>query len=299
MITIAPSSFIWRVRSACAHVAGKAARERGLVTDSARRLARAGGGYLLLIITTALLLSTADPARADEVSALYQAYWAGMPAGQIRLTLREASGTYREEISIRSEGLPRVVTRFRGTAVSEGRITAERPPEPAHYDAVYDLRKSKNKRLAMRFVSRTGASIADRGPEDTSKKPPLAEEFRRNVIDPLSALAAIRHGLQQRKTNFTVPVYDGARRFDVLVKVLPKPKAADPYLPVELTLRPIAGFKGDASDDGDPDDAPRPVALKFTDDARLVPVSMTVSIYYLPLVVELTKWCDTGAVCGW
>jgi hypothetical protein len=270
MITIASSSFIWRCQ-----------------------IPRAWA-----IVVAAVLLTIGAPCWADEVAALYQAYWAGMPAGQIRLTLKENAGTYREEIGIRSEGLPRLVTRFRGTAVSEGRVTTEHPPAPLHYDAVYDLRKAKDKRLAMRFVARAGGTIADRGREDTSKKPPLAEEFRRNVLDPLSALTAIRHGLQRHQTNFTVPVYDGARRFDVLVKVLPKP-AADPNLPVELSLRPIAGFKGDTSDDGDPDDAPRPVALKFSDDIRLMPVSMTVSIYYLPLVVELTKWCDTGAACGW
>jgi hypothetical protein len=254
-------------------------------------------GAAKFTVVAALLL--AGPAQADEIAALYQAYWAGMPAGQIRLTLRENPGTYRNEIGIRSEGLPRVVTRFRATAVSEGKLATDRPPEPANFDAVYDLRKSRDKRLAMRFVTKTGAFFADRGPEDTSKKPPLAEEFRRNVIDPLSALAAIRHGIQHHKTEFTVPVYDGARRFDVLVKVLPKEKGAEAYLPVGLTLRPIAGFKGETSDDGDPDTAPRPVALKFTDDTRLMPVSMTVSIFYLPLVVELTKWCEPGAVCGW
>jgi hypothetical protein len=64
-------------------------------------------------------------------------------------------------------------------------------------------------------------------------------------------------------------------------------------------LRPIAGFKGDTSDDGDPDDAPRPVLLTVTDDSRLMPVSMSVRIYYLPLTVDLKQWCEPGAVCGW
>lgn len=264
-------------------------------------LARAlipGGCRRALVGFVALAAVGAGLAHADESQALYQAYWAGLPAGQIRLTLREDGGAYRDEIGISSEGVARLATRFRATAVSTGRLAGS-TAAPAQYDAYYDLRKGKNRRLAMRFVARSGAAVADRAPEDTSKKPPLAEEFRRNVLDPLSALAAIRQGLRDRsRTQFTVPVYDGARRFDVAVQVVQK-KAGETVLPVELTLRPIAGFKGETSDDGDPDDAPRPVHLTFSDDVRLMPLTMSVSLYYLPLTIELTQWCQPGERCGW
>lgn len=239
-------------------------------------------------------------ARADEVSALYQAYWAGMPAGEIRLTLRDDDhGAYRDEIAIRSEGFPRLVTRFHGSASSQGRLVAGHLPAAAQYDARYDLRKAKNRHLSMRFMARGGAVVAERGPGDTSKKPPLAEEYRRNVLDPLSALAAIRHQLRQGNRGvFTVPVYDGSRRFDVFVRVEPK-RGGEPILHLTLTLKPIAGFKGETSEDGDPDDAPRPVALTLSDDSRLMPLSMSVSLYYLPLIVELRRWCNAASACGW
>ena len=64
-------------------------------------------------------------------------------------------------------------------------------------------------------------------------------------------------------------------------------------------LSPIAGFKGETSDDGDPENAPRPVEVAISDDARLLPLSMRVSVAYLPLVVELTRPCDSGAACRW
>jgi len=238
------------------------------------------------------------PARAEESQALYQAYWAGLPAGQIRLTLHEDGTSYRDEIGMTTEGMARLATRFRATAVSQGRL-AGATATPAQYDAYFDLRKAKDRRLAVRFVARGGTAIADRAPEDTSQKPPLAEEFRRNVLDPLSALASIRQSLRDRsRTQFTVPVYDGARRFDVVVQVLQKTPGSG-VLPVELSLRPIAGFKGESSEDGDPDDAPRPVQLTLTDDARLMPLTMSVPLYYLPLTVELTQWCKPGERCGW
>ena len=80
--------------------------------------------------------------------------------------------------------------------------------------------------------------------------------------------------------------------------MLPK-KAGEQDLHLELTLAPIAGFKGETSDDGDPDDAPRPVDLKLSDDARLMPLSIGVSLYYMPLVVQLAKWCQAGQPCDW
>ena len=242
--------------------------------------------------------AAAHGAHADETAALYRANWAGLPAGEIRLTLRDDPAAYRGEIVIRTEGLPRLLTRFRASAVSEGRLAAALLPAPTRYDAVYDLRKRRDRRLSMQFAPRGGSVVAERGPEDTSKKPPLAEEFRSNVLDPLSALAAIRDALRRGERGaFTLPVYDGARRFDVLVRVGPK-RAGDAVLHLALILSPIAGFKG-GGEDGDPDDAPRPVLLTISDDQRLMPLSMSVSLGYLPLVVELSGWCSAAAPCPW
>jgi hypothetical protein len=143
-----------------------------------------------------------------------------------------------------------------------------------------------------------GATIAERGPRDTSHEPPLAEKFRRDIVDPLSAIEGIRDAVRRAHAatgaSFTIPVYDGKRRFDVLGRIGAH-DARQHLLRVELTLRPIAGFKGRTRSDEDPDDAPRPVALALTDDARLVPVSMTVPIWFLPLYVRLDWVCDATA----
>jgi hypothetical protein len=258
---------------------------------TARRLFGAAAAGLIACLSGA--------ACGAETAGLYHAYWAGLPAGDIKLVLRDEATGYRGEIAIRSEGLPRLITRFHGTAMAEGKLAANRPPEPNHYEAHYDLRKARDRYLNMQFTARSGALIAERGPGDTSKKPPLAEEFRKNVLDPLSALTAIRHELRRgNRGSFTVPVYDGARRFDVVARVLPK-KDGERALHLRLNLSPIAGFKGETSEDGDPDNAPRPVDVMISDDARLLPLSMQVSVAYLPLVVELAKSCDGGAGCNW
>src|SRR5712671_8004197 len=150
----------------------------------------------------------------------------------------------------------------------------------------------------MQFVSRTGGTIAERGPDDTSRKPLLAEAFRKNAVDPLSALERIRAALRapERDGSFKIPVYDGARRFDIVGRVLPKTNPADGIIRAELTLRPIAGFKGETSEDGDPDDAPRKVELSV-DEARMVPLSITVPVFSLPLVVQFQRLCATPDPC--
>jgi hypothetical protein len=249
-------------------------------------------------VVAVLLVAGSLGAFGEEAAALYQAYWAGVPAGEIRLSLRDDAASYRAEIAVRSQGLPWVLTHFRATGVSEGRLAADRPPVPARYDVLYDLRKGRDRRLSMSFAGRAGALFAERGPADTSKKPALAEAFRKNVLDPLSTVTAIRQELRRgNRGSFAVPVYDGARRFDVRVRVLPKKADTERVLHLELTLAPIAGFKGESSDEGDPDNAPRPVALTISDDPRLMPLRMSVAVAHLPLVVEQSRWCSAAAPC--
>jgi len=239
-------------------------------------------------------------AEADEIAAAYRASWAGLPAGEIRLSFHRSGSDYRDEIEVASKGLPRLLTKFRADAFAEGRLAIEGTAMPSQYDARYDLRKRRNSRINLRYVEHDDGLIAERDAADTSRKPPLAESFRRNALDPLSALAVIRHELQvHRATNrqFILPVFDGARRFDVAVNVISS-STKDHLIRLRLTLHPIAGFKGESSEDEDPDSAPRPVDVALTDDEALLPVSLRVSIWYLPLEVRLDHLCDSFEKCA-
>lgn len=258
-------------------------------------------GVVVAACVFAALMTAAGASRAEDIVALYQADWGGLAAARIRLTLHEGPDGYRDEINVGSEGLSRLLTHFRGTAVSEGTLApppAAQSPSPLRYDANYDLRKRHDQKVRMVFAARAGTPTADRGPGDTSRKPELAESFRRNVVDPLTVVTRIRAALRRGETQFTVPVYDGARRFDAVAHVLPR-DPAEPGIRVALSLHAIAGFKGETSEDGDPDDAPRPVALVFSDDGRLVPLSLSVPVWFLPLTVTLKRVCPTAAACSW
>jgi len=240
----------------------------------------------------------AGAVRSEEINAAYRVSYVGLPAGEIRFRFSGDGAAYRDEIAVESSGLARWVTHFRGTASSEGRLADDGHAFPLRYDALYDLRQRRNSHISMRFIGHDGAVIAERDAADTSRRPALPDRYRRDVVDPIAALAAIRHALLSHPSrDFTVPVYDGARRFDVLVHVV-SAGGKEPTIRLLLTLRPIAGFKGESSDEGDPDDAPRPVEAVFTDDTNLLPVSMRVTVWYLPLVVRFDYFCKSFDSCG-
>lgn len=273
--------------------------ERPAVIQGARELRVVANPIVMaLLVLGQFFLGGA--VAADEVAAAYHATWAGLPAGDIRLSFRQDGGDYRTEIEIASQGLARWLTRFRADAVGAGRIAADGAATPSQYDARYDLRKRRDSRIDLRYVEHDGAMTAERGAGDTSRKPLLAAPFRRNALDPLSALSAVRNELKAHRGDdrpFIVPVFDGARRFDVAVNLIASDKK-DRLIRLRLTLHPIAGFKGESSEDGDPDSAPRPVEAAFSDDAALVLVSLRVSIAFLPLEIRLDRRCDSFATCA-
>ena len=45
------------------------------------------------------------------------------------------------------------------------------------------------------------------------------------------------------------------------------------------------------------DDAPRKVDRLVTDDAQLMPLSMTVPVFYMPLVVQFVQFCASPETC--
>jgi Protein of unknown function (DUF3108) len=263
---------------------------------------RPGIGKLAVIWITLLAGLVTGGASAEELVADYTAYWAGLPAAQIRLKLGDAAAAYQDEIEIRSEGLPRLITHFRVKAQAGGRLVPGRPAEPSRYDALYDVRRWRNSRIAMRFVAHDGAVVAERAAEDNSRKALLDEQYRRDITDPLTAFETVRAEIAAHNrapdTAFVVPVYDGTRRFDVVAHILPKAEQSPGVLRLALNLRPIAGFKGQSKVDGDPDNAPRPVAVTVTDDKRLLPISMMLRVFYLPLVIQLDRVCPGAKECA-
>jgi hypothetical protein len=262
---------------------------------------------LLAVATSAALLcgSVAAPAAVPEPQTLrYGVTWAGLPAGEVHLRLAEGSGDFRTQIDIVTEGVPRLLTRFRARGISEGTVLADGRAAPARYDAAYDLRSRKGKRISMRFVGSDGATVAERGPEDSSEKYLLPPAMLTDVVDPLAALTRMREALRTGLAGhgqLSIPVFDGKRRFDVEERALTREtqRIGDrtvPVLHLSLVIRSLAGFKGD---DGEPNPDPKPrgMDLLFSDDGTFTPLRMEVTVAWLTMVVELAERCGASAPC--
>jgi hypothetical protein len=247
-------------------------------------------------------LLAASPSPAAPLTVRYTTSWAGLPAGEIEMRFEDGPDAYRSQIDIRTAGLPNWLTRFRARAVSEGAVAVLGLATPGSYDATYDLRKRKNKRISLRFHRSGGETIAERGPEDSSDKPPVAAGDRTGVVDPLAALTqmrqAIRSGLAQRG-GLKIAVYDGKRRFDVDQQALTAETrlVAGEWrrvLHLDLVLHPIAGFK-DNDPEGNPDDSSRSLDVFFSDDEALIPLRLEAKVAWLTMVVEFAGRCDGSA----
>jgi hypothetical protein len=239
------------------------------------------------------------PAFADSLTGFYVVRWAGLPAAGIWMSLDDTQPVYRVQIGMESQGLPRWITHFRAEVSGDGAV-GQQAAEPTHYEARYDLHKRKDSHIILRYGPDETGRIAERAEGDTSRKPQLAAIYRHNVVDPLAALVSIRQALRagshQPGQQFLVPVYDGARRFDVTATVTAQ-NPPDGLIHVHLTLHPIAGFKGETSEDGDPDSAPRPVDVTFKDDASLRPVSLSAPLAFFTMSVTLDHVCAEYQDC--
>jgi hypothetical protein len=279
-------------------VDGKLAAE--MAADGAIALRISMGLAFTLLLASPFGAGRSEPLQQGPVLH-YSASWAGLPAADIDLLLAADGSGYHDEIMIRTKGLPHWFTNFSGDAVSDGDYAADGTALPQRYDALYTLRHRRDKRIQLRMVGPEATRLTLRGPEDGSNKPPLAEAYRQNVLDPISALSAIRHDLAEHGRapgrDFTIPVFDGARRFDVIGHIVPATAEAGKIVQLALTLRPIAGFKGESSEDGDPDNAARDVDLRLSDDDRLLPLYLRVHIAYLPLVVRFERQCPALGAC--
>jgi hypothetical protein len=256
-------------------------------------------------ITLLAVLLAASPSLSAPLTVHYTTRWAGLPAGEIDMRFDDGPDAYRSQIDIRTAGLPNWLSRFRARAISEGGIAVLGLATPGRYDATYDLRKRKDKRISLRFRQSGEATIAERGPEDSSDKPPIAAGDRTGVVDPLAAFTrmrqAIRSGLAQRG-GFKIAVYDGKRRFDVDQRALTAETRLIAgewrrVLHLDLVLRPIAGFK-DNDPEGNPDDSSRALDVFFSDDEALIPLMLEAKVAWLTMVVEYAGRCEgPGSPC--
>jgi len=228
---------------------------------------------------------------------------AGLSIGTAQVTGAFESTRYRMDVSARLTGLAGAVTGGMGSARSSGLIAAG--PQP---NAFAISTKTSNSGIAVRMALAHGTvTQAEITPPlvDLGDRVPITPENKRGVIDPASALMmpAVARGdlMDPANCNRTLPVFDGATRFDVVLsygetRTIEKPGYAGPILVCNARYQAIAGHRPD-----------RP-GVKFMEDNRdmsvwlapvegtrvLLPVRISVRTTIGTNIIEATRWSRSG-----
>ncbi|GJD56044.1 DUF3108 domain-containing protein [Methylobacterium dankookense] len=273
--------------------------------------ARAGALALAGLAVAALALpaearSRRHHARPGEaaIAVDYGINLAGLPIGTARLAGAFDGPRYRMDVSATLTGLVGAITGGQGSAQSSG--TLGTGPQPNTF-AIASRTASSG--IAVRMALRQGNVVQSEVTPpliDMEDRVPVSAANKRGIMDPASALlmpAQARGELTDPENcNRTLPVFDGATRFNVVLsyaetRAVEKPGYAGPVLVCNARYQAIAGHRPD-----------RP-GVRFMEENRdmsvwlapvegtrvLVPIRISVRTTVGTNIIEATRWTRSGA----
>jgi hypothetical protein len=257
----------------------------------------------LLRSATVTASLAAGPASAASLSAQYAISLAGLPIGTADLSA-SLDENYKMDIQARLTGLVGAVTGGSGGATAGGLLTGNRPV-PTSYAVT--SRSSSDQRTVRVGMARGNVVAVHIAPpiEEKEDRVPVKEVHKRSVLDPVSALVMPSFGrggpLDPSVCNRTLPVFDGAARFDVVLsyaetRQVEKAGYAGPVVVCNARYVPVAGHR------------PGRPGTKFMEDNRdisvwlapvegtriLMPLRISVRTMMGTSVIEATRWTADG-----
>jgi Protein of unknown function (DUF3108) len=256
----------------------------------------------ILLSVGAAGAAAADSGQAESLTAFYRVTWAGIAAANLALSFESDGHLYRDAFRVETVGVPRWLIHFDAVVHAEGTFGPDGTIEPSRYRTRYDLHHDRGKHQMLDFVVRQGVRVAEYGPGDSGhKNERLPEVYRRNVLDPLSALSRmrdiLRRGPIRAGEQFTLPVFDDTSLMAARFTVESAGGGGKPVR-LHLELRTLASYKmlhrPGAKDE---DDQTREIELTLSGDRRLLPLSMTVDVALFPVVAHFERLCRDFVHC--
>lgn len=257
------------------------------------RIAKAGAFSAALALGPMLALGPIPAAHAEtgSVQATYDISLAGVPIGVARVVARINGAAYDVDLNARLTGLAGVLTSGKGGATSTGTLNGGTTPTPASL-AVVSATSDFKRTLRMAFDQGRVGAVEIVPPLEGWERPdrvPVTDSHKRGVVDPLSALlmpvAAGDGGVCPR----TIPIFDGATRFDVVLSYTGRRNVSRNAYSGEVTVCnaryvPISGHRPNRS------------VTRYMEDNRdmdvwLVPVAGT--NVYLPYRISVKTMIGT------
>lgn len=262
------------------------------------------------IVVAALAATVASlPAAAATLRADYTLSLAGFTLGQAKIKAAIEASRYTIEADAKLTGLGVVTGGGKGGASAEGTLAGARPV-PAAF-TISGRSGGEQRRLQMGLAA-GNVSAVDIEPPFSPKadRVPLEESHKRGIVDPLSSILMPVQGtgdpLDPSTCNRTIPVFDGAARFNVVLsfaekRQVKKPGYEGPVLVCNVRYVPIAGHR-----------ALRP-ATKFMQENRdmqvwlapvagtrvVLPIRIAIMSMYGMSLVEAQSWSvDAGSTAS-
>ncbi|WP_336485724.1 DUF3108 domain-containing protein [Methylobacterium nigriterrae] len=229
---------------------------------------------------------------------------AGLPIGTAQLSGAFEGARYRMDVSAQLTGLVGAITGGMGSARSTGTIAAG--PQPSAFSIAT---RTASSGIAVRMaLSRGNVVQSEVTPPliDMGDRVPVTAANKRGVMDPASALLMPAHArgdlIDPENCNRTLPVFDGATRFNVVLsygetRTVEKPGYSGPVLVCNARYQAVAGHRPD-----------RP-GVRFMEENRdmsvwlapvdgtrvLLPFRIAVRTTLGTNIIEATRWTRSGA----
>ncbi|KMO34865.1 hypothetical protein VQ02_18475 [Methylobacterium variabile] len=247
--------------------------------------------------------SRAPKAGETSVTVDYGIMLAGVPIGTAQVTGAVEGQRYTMNVSARLTGLVGAITGGYGSARASGTVTA-RPVPAAFALASHSASASITVRMALARGNVVASDIAPPLVPDPERVT-VSEIHKRGIIDPASALMMPAQGrgdlTDPQNCNRTIPVFDGASRFNVVLsyaetRSVEKPGYAGPVLVCNARYQPIAGHRADRPGvKFMEDNTEMSVWLAPVEGARvLLPLRIAVRTQLGLNIIEATRWSRSG-----
>ncbi len=265
----------------------------------------------LMLVLLAAAPATAEAPADEKVMVRYATYWGGLHAADVVLALSERDGRYEVVMEIGSRGLIGWLFGVSAAAHSHGVMDAG-ALHPRLYR--YYTRDGDGEELTeVSFDPATTTGSVVRRTRDTAQAGRAGgwqqEEIpdvvplplRTGAFDPLSLVPVLRHevaaAVAEGRESLTLPIYDGKRRFDVVVRIRgPSSYRLDgreiPTLEITIAPEPLAGFSRSKARRWE-----NYLMTMQLDRSHLMPLRVLVEGRGPATVVRALDTCDAGAGC--
>lgn len=252
------------------------------------------------ILALFCLVSASCP--AEEAPALpapitfigqYSFSWGGIHLGKLAISIDEKPESYALRLAVTSGGVVNWFTRHESDTEVKG-TRSHNHYQPLHYESYYKTKKKPRHIRLVYDAKGKNTEELNEPPEDRRFRPEVPANLKDGSYDPLTALLVLRSGV------LTLPAFDAKRLYEVKAKdsgkdsmyILGTKTLTQHYT---LARTPLAGMTAKEANEykqGEP-----PLEFYFSDDARRVPVYITMPIFMGSVKGVLVKECKTWDEC--